>query len=87
MDYVLESFQNEDVHHCPICYKKHDDKYTNEQIIKHVKRCYYVRSIKHGVAACGKNANRHRKIQAMSDTIESVDEEINNYWLSFLFDE
>ena len=79
----MTSIDESDTHHCPLCYKKFDADTSANEMLSHIKRCYHMRRIKEDIRQL-KSPTRNQKFQTMSDTIDSVNEEINNYWSTFL---
>ena len=49
MDQLMISFERDDSHHCPLCYKQYDAATPKDDILKHVKRCYLLRAIKQNI--------------------------------------
>ena len=76
---MMSSFKYNDDHYCPICYKHYDDDIKGSEMMEHIKRCYFKRKIRENLKKLD-NAKKKKKIQSMSDTIDAVEQEINDYW-------
>jgi hypothetical protein len=83
MNQLMVSFEQNDVHHCPLCYKQHDDASPKDDVLKHVKRCYLLRAIKTNIKDTSK-LKTTTKTQIMSDTIDTIEREMTDYWLSLI---